>query len=216
MYTRERTRMKLSRSLFLPILVASLGCSDVFTEPFAYGRVEVSLTLPDGGGVEGLGLTLYSGTRHLAYAITDRAGSARFEFVPEGPLGVSVSPDLAYRPISHPEGYYQTFRMREGETVRLIFDFVDTRGEIRVRVETATGIPLAGQTLELYNAREALARADTDAMGEVLFDRLGQGDYGVRLVASPTCAIPPGGAYRDGLVVESGNRFEVLIVLENC
>lgn len=213
---REVTRIKLSRLLLLPILAAGFGCSDVFTEPFAYGTVEVDATLPDGQGVPDLGLTLYTGTRHLGYAVTDSTGSAEFAFVPEGPTGVGIRSDPIFRPARHPEGYYQTFRMREGETVRLIFDFVDTRGEIRVRVETAAGVPLAGQTLELYNAREALARADTDALGEVLFDRLGQGDYGVRLVASSTCAIPSGGVYRDGLVVQSGNRFEVLIVLENC
>ena len=212
----EVTRTKLSRLLLLQILAVGLGCGDVFTEPFAYGTVEVDVTLPDGQGVPDLGLTLYTGTRHLGYAVTDSTGSADFAFVPEGIMGVGIRFDPIFRPARHPKGYYQTFRMSEGETVRLIFDFVDTRGEIRVRVETAAGTPLAAQTLELYNAREALARADTDALGEVLFDRLAQGDYGVRLVASPTCTIPTDGAYRDGLVIQVGDRFEVLIVLENC
>jgi len=204
------------RSFFFALIVMSFGCGEVFTEPFAYGVVEVEVTLPDGAGVPGLDLTLYSGTRHLAYAVTDANGSVQFEFVPQGALGVSVSPNPTFRAATHPQGYYQTFGMSEGQTVRLTFEFVDTRGEIRVRVETASGVPLATQTVELYNAREALAQAETDVAGEVVFDRLPRGDYGVRVVASPTCDIPPGGAYLDGLVVESGNRFDVVIVLENC
>ena len=207
---------KLIRSFLLTLFVVTIGCSEVFTAPFAYGSVEVQVTLPEGEGVPNLDLTLYSGTRHLAYLATDSVGFAHFAFVPEGPLGVSIRPSPIFRPASHPDGYYQTFTMSEGQVVRLAFDFVDTRGVIQLRVESGSGVPLAGQTVELYNARETLTRADTDALGGVLFDRLAEGDYGVRVVASPTCEIPPEGAYRDGLVVDSGNRFDVLIVLENC
>lgn len=210
---------KLIRSFLLTLFVVTIGCSEVFTAPFAYGSVEVQVTLPGGEGVPNLDLTLYSGTRHLAYLATDSVGSAHFTFVPEGPHGVGIRPSpisRIFRPASHPEGYYQTFTMREGQVVRLAFDFVDTRGVIQVRVESGSGVPLAGQTVELYNAREALTQADTDVLGGVLFDRLAVGDYGVRIVASPTCEVPPEGAYRDGLVVDSGNRFDVLIVLENC
>lgn len=212
----ELTPTKISRRLPLALMAVGVGCSSVFTEPFAYGTVEVEVTLPDGNGVPGLDLTLYSGTRHLGYATTDSFGSAFFDFVPEGPTGVSVRPDSIFRPARHPEGYYQTFRMVEGGGIRLTFEFVDTRGVIQVRVEDASGTPLVAQTVELYNASEALERAGTDAAGEVVFDRLPRGDYGVRVVASPTCNLPPGGAYRDGLVVETGNRFNVVIVLEEC
>jgi len=210
------TRTKISRFLLVTLVTAGIGCSEVFTEPFVYGTVEVEIALPDGKGVPGLDLTLYSGTRHLGYATTDSSGSTQFDFVPPGPTGVSVRPDSIFRPAGHPEGYYQTFRMVEGGVIRLAFAFVDIRGVIQVRVENASGTALVGQTVELYNALEALERAGTDASGEVVFDRLPRGDYGVRVVASPTCDIPPGGAYRDGLVVESGNRFDVVIVLENC
>ena len=106
--------------------------------------------------------------------------------------------------------------MSEGQVVRLTFEFVDTRGAIQVRIQSGSGVPLSGQTVELYNARETLTQADTDALGGVLFDSLAEGDYGVRVVSSPTCVIPPEGAYRDGLVIDSGNRLDVLIVLENC
>ena len=80
------------RTLWLALVSASLGCDSVFTEPFAYGAVDVTVTLPDDRGVPGLDLTLYSGSRHHAYAVTDSTGAARFEFVPEGPLGVSIAP----------------------------------------------------------------------------------------------------------------------------
>ena len=204
------------RTLWLALVSASLGCDSVFTEPFAYGAVDVTVTLPDDRGVPGLDLTLYSGSRHHAYAVTDSTGAARFEFVPEGPLGVSIAPDPTFRPAAHPDGYYQTFRMREGQEVGVDFEFIDTRGTIEVLVATESGTLLPGQTVELYNAWEGLARAETDEHGRVVFEFLPRGDFGVRVVASPTCEIRPDRAFQDGLVVEAGERFEVTIVLENC
>ena len=64
------------------------GCEEVFTPPFKYASVEVLVTLPDGQVVQDVPLVLYTGTRHLDYRKTDSMGASRFEFVPDGDIGV--------------------------------------------------------------------------------------------------------------------------------
>ena len=208
---------RLCRAATLIALVVAAGCDDVFTPPFTYAAVEVSVTLPDGAGVPDVPLVLYSGTRHLAYADTDSSGAAHFDFVAEGPTGVGASSTLFFRAAEHPDGYYRTFSVSEGDQIQVAFNFEDARGSIRVDVFDQTLQPVSGLDVELYTSLDVQIRETLPASGSVLFSKLSPADYGVRVLGSGTCPLPPAGfVFRDGLVVGVQQDLTVEVVLPTC
>ncbi len=208
------------RFLWPGILVLSLviqACTDVFTPHFTYASVEVSVTLANGQGVSGVPLVLYTGTRHLDYGETDSAGVSRFELVPEGDTGVGAVPTGYFYATQHPDGYYKTFRVTEGDQIRLEFQYEDARGSISVRVLDQGLIPQSGFAVELYTASGTQERVMLPQSGSVIFSELIPTDYGVRVLGSGTCPLLPDGfVYRDGLLVGLRQNLEIEIVLPPC
>ena len=192
------------------------ACDGITNEPFEYGRVTVEVTLPDGTGLPDVGLTLYTGTRHLGYAVTDVSGGARFDFVPEGAMGVTTAPNSEYRPVAHPKGYFATVYMREGEHVTIPFAFVSRRGTIALAIRDAVGDPRPDHEVELYNPWEVVVRTRTNTQGEMLFEGLMEGDYGIRVFESATCALRPDGYMYETFRVNGGARVEGVITLASC
>ena len=63
-------RRRFVRAGTLVVLTMTQACEEVFTPSFTYASVEVVVTLPEGQGVSGVPLVLYSGTRHLDYGLS--------------------------------------------------------------------------------------------------------------------------------------------------
>lgn len=208
---------RLCQAVTLVALVVAAGCDAVFTPPFTYAAVEVTVTLPDGVGVPDVPLVLYSGTRHLAYADTDSSGAAYFDFVAEGPTGVGASSTLFFRAAEHPDGYYRTFSVSEGDLVQVAFNFEDARGSIRLQVLDQMSQPVSGLDVELYTSLGVQIRQTLPASGSLLFSKLSPADYGVRVLGSGTCPLLPAGfVYRDRLGVGVQQDLSVEIVLPPC
>ena len=206
------------------LLVAS-GCDEVFTPEFTYGSVDVSINLPDGRGVPHVPLVLYTGTRHLAYANTDSSGAAYFDQVPEGPAGVGAAPvvyvaedETYYVGVSGgPEAYYKTIEVSEGDRLRVEFQYDDSRGSIAVQVLDETSQPVSGLNVELYTTEGVLIRQTLPESGSLLFSKLSQKDYAVRVLGSATCPLLPDGfVHKDGLIVGPGQDLEIEFVLPPC
>ncbi len=198
-------------------LIVTQACEEVFTPRFTYASVEVVVTLPDGEGVSGVPLVLYNGTRHLDYGKTDSSGVSRFDLVPEGDLGVSSAPTRYFYAKQHPDGYYRTFRVVEGDEIRVEFQYEDARGSIALRVLDQDSVPQSGFVVELYTASGTQERTTLSESGSVLFSELTPADYGVRVLGSGVCPLLPNGfVYRDGLIVSLRQNFEIEIVLPPC
>jgi hypothetical protein len=199
------------------LILVIQGCEEVFTPPFKYASVEVLVTLPDGQGVQDVPLVLYTGTRHLDYRKTDSMGASRFEFVPEGDIGVSSAPTRYFYAAEHPDGYYRTFRVEEGDTVYVEFHYEDARSSIQVSVLDQEAVPVSGLEVELYTSTGVVDRVTLPESGSVLFSELTPADYGVRVLGSGFCPLSPDGfVYRDGLIVSLRQNFEIEIVLPPC
>ena len=199
------------------VLIATQACEHVLTPSFRYASVEVVVTLPEGQGVSGVPLVLYNGTRHLGYAKTDSFGVSRFDLVPEGDIGVSAVPIRYFYATQHPDGYYRTFSVAEGDTIQVEFQYEDARGSIAVRVLDRDSIPQPGSVVELYTSRGTQERTALNESGSVLFSELIPADYGVRVLGSGACPLlPEGFVYRDGLLVGLRQDLEIQIVLPAC
>lgn len=200
------------------ICLVATGCSLLLTDAFEYGTVEVTAQTDSGEPIPGVGMLLYSGTRHLATGDTDESGRFVFTFVPEGDLGVhSTWP----ADVQEPDPSYQTFRMREGESHSVIFTIevcVGT-GSIFVRTVDEDGAPVGDVHLNLYDPHEILEDVRTDAGGTYdFFDVPCGGPYGVQLAPPGGYEVDPGpgGRYIDALFIEDGTVHELVFVLNRA
>ena len=117
----------------------------------------------------------------------------------------------------HPDGYYKTFRVVEGDEIRVEFQYEDARGSIALRVLDQDSVPQSGFVVELYTASGTQERTTLSESGSVLFSELTPADYGVRVLGSGVCPLfPKGFVYRDGLIVSLRQNFEIEIVLPPC
>ena len=190
--------------------LALTACEDIFTPPYTYGEVEVVVATAAGVPGPDIDFVLYTGTRHLGFETTGADGTARFRFVPEGSLGLYGTGTGAY---GLPEPLRE-FRMSEGERRTVTFTAVGP-GAIRVRVEDAAGAPVLGLWVEVYDWTRMVAEMFVERPQPLLFSDLGVGDYGVRVLESEACRLPPDGfVYSDGFVVEEGAVVDVTLVID--
>lgn len=105
------------------MLLALVACGDVFGPATQYGSVTVLVEDTLGGPAAGVGLTLYTGERHMGYGATNAAGRHTFSFVPAGTYGVHATV---------PEGW----TVPQGMTNFAIFD-VDEGDAREVRIVLA-------------------------------------------------------------------------------
>jgi hypothetical protein len=190
------------------------ACDDLFIEPYVYGTVDVVATTRSGAPAEGVDLVLYTGTRLLGYRITGADGTARFDFVPDGALGVSVSSGL-YRP-ENPSATYTEFRLSEGGAHTVRFTLLGP-GALRVRVVDASNAPALGLRVQVYESTGTVAEGVVEGPEPLLFPRLGIGEYGVRALPGGPCTLPPDGfVYSDGHVVEEEAVTDVTLLIADC
>jgi hypothetical protein len=205
----------MNRRWILVALIAlpAGGCSELLSEPFEYGEVQVTTVLDSGEPLGGVHLVLYSGTRVHQQASTDDNGYSRFRFVPPGALGVSVEPPLGFR---LPGASYTTFTMNEGDRREVTFTFEACLGSIAVLVVDDEGEPVPDAGLLLYAPRGELEDVRTDAAGRYDFvDILCGGGYAVKVTPPPGYSVEegPGSSYNDGLTVGEGAPVELVFTL---
>jgi hypothetical protein len=98
----------------LGLAVGVTACGDLFGPSHRYGAVEVRVEDTAGSPVSGVGLTLYTGERHMGYGATDADGRHTFSFVPPGGYGVHASVPEGW---GVPDGgaNFVVFDMEEGQ-----------------------------------------------------------------------------------------------------
>ncbi|HET7274382.1 MAG TPA: carboxypeptidase-like regulatory domain-containing protein [Longimicrobiaceae bacterium] len=102
-----------------------------------------------------------------------------------------------------------------GACSSLLFDG-GNYGEIRVEAVTASGDPVEGLPLTLYQATRPIAYAATDENGLYAFEFVPFGNHGVRAGALEgyTFTSP---SFDDGLIIgDSGGEAEVVFTLRRC
>ena len=190
------------------------ACDDLFIEPYVYGTVDVVATTRSGAPAEGVDLVLYTGTRLLGYRTTGVDGTTRFDFVPDGALGVFVRSGL-YRP-EGPSAVYTEFRLSEGGAHTVRFTLLGP-GALRVRVVDASSAPTLGLRVHVYESTGTVAEGVVEGPEPLLFPRLGIGEYGVRALPGGPCTLPPDGfVYSDGHVVEEEAVTDVTLLITDC
>lgn len=194
------------------LLLAAAACSELFTQPFEYGTVEVSAERGSGEPLPGVRIALYSGTRILDQGTSDSHGHLTFRLVPFGHLGVSAAVTGL---VLQPNYQFVTFRMAEGAHQRVAFIFVACEESVSVLVLDNGGEPIRGAELSIYSPQEVVATGSTDVSGRHDFMPVPCGNYGVRVQAPSGYAVTegPGSSYIDGLLVEDGAQIEVVFTL---
>lgn len=192
------------------LALGAASCSEYFTDPWEWGRVDVTVTFQTGEPAPGVDLTFFSGTRVLDRAFTDDEGRHTFGFGPWGPLGVAVT-----TPRFQPGYQVQTFRMEEGGHRELSFTVVHCVGDLLVLVEDEEGAPVPGAQLTLYTWQEVVQVADVDEFGAFRFVGLDCDNYGVRIAPPPGFTVEegPGSSWIDGLIVQDGEELVATFIL---
>jgi hypothetical protein len=200
--------MEPIRIVIAVLLLATAACSELFTEPFDYGTVEVSTERTSGGPARGVHLVLYSGTRVLDQGYSDEDGRLTFRLVPFGNLGVAAgTAGLSLRPSYQ----FVTFRMDEGGVQRVSFSFVPCEGSISIQVLDDASEPVQGAEVSVYSPERTVGTDFSDASGRHRFEGLPCGNYGAH-VRAPS-GYTAGTSFIDGLEVEDGALIEVVFTL---
>lgn len=204
--------MEPIRIVIAVLLLATSACSELFTEPFDYGTVEVSTERTSGGPATGVHLVLYSGTRILDQGFSDEEGRLTFLLVPFGNLGVAAGTEgLSLQPSYQ----FVTFRMDEGGVQRVSFSFVPCEGSISIEVLDDASAPVQGAEVSVYSPERMVGTAFTDASGRHRFEGVPCGNYGahVRAPSGYTAEDGAGTSFIDGLEVEDSALIEVVFTL---
>lgn len=212
-----------TRGVFGAILLLAAGalvaCEDLISEPFDYGKVEVTATRRSGVPVSGVRLTLYTGTRHLGYGTTDDNGRFSFQFVPTGRIGVLADPPVEFRPLDLDRGYSRVQNISEGESASAEFTYLKFgKGSVAVRAVDQSGDAVAGLPLQLYQPTGVVAEAVTGADGTFLFGDVPFGIYGVFAFPAEPYSFADGSfpGIADDLLIDEGHREDVQFTLERC
>lgn len=210
----------MRRFAFVPLMAALLlsGCSDWIVDTFDYGVIEVDAARRSGEPIADVKLLIFTSGRRMAWGNTDETGRHRFEFVIPGNWGVrAIAPQgfvwpgiLTGEPVRN---VVTGVSMEEGGREQVSFTLLKVGpGSVEVVVSEPDGTPVPGADVELFGiSRELQATAITGPEGRALFEPVGIGHYGVRLLA-PTGYETPDGAQveeRDGLLVDADFRATV-------
>ncbi len=226
--TRTRSRA-IARAFVLLLAPLLAGCSDLLTDTYDYGHVQVVVTDRSGAPAPGLNLVFYNSHRHTGYGQTDGAGRVEFDFVPEGNYGVYLTMNHQYVAPSLEDWDYRDSIVLGAGAAEVVEFTVYTRGAGTVQVAALdeTGAPVADVGVTLI-ARAAAGEvgpptADeepepgnrhtlTGVDGIALFDDVGWGAYRVEAAAPEGYAVlSVGGEF----IIDAGWVEEVEVRLES-
>jgi hypothetical protein len=215
-----------ARSIATALCIALLAsaCGELVTDPPLQGTLRVRATSRQGAPLPGIQAILYNNTKHFGYAWTDADGNATFHRVSMGTYGIYMS-----LPAEH-VGFDEVglgprndvavpLTVSSGSDTTLRFTFLRRGvGEIVVTVEDSTATPVHGLLVHLYNSNAVLHSVLTDASGQIVFDGLPFGAYGLWTQPPDSLGVhgsPP--IVRDtGLFIDRGHVAQVKFVVPRC
>lgn len=202
------------------LLILLAGCSELLSDGFDYGSVEVQVVQRSGEPAPGVKLILYTWSHHMAYGESDAEGRHTFEFVPPGSYGVRAVPEEPFVTFT---GFASVARdgvaMEKGGHEEVTFTLLKRGpGTVRVRVRDASGNAVPGTEVFLYAHFGGIADGVTGPTGEHVFEEVPFGDYGVRIEPTPGYVAAPGRgtSFLDGIVVDEGSVDVLEFAVERC
>ncbi len=202
------------------LLLATASCSELVSDGFDYGNMNVRVARRSGEPVPGVRLVLYTGTQVMSYGESDETGRFSFEFVPPGEYGVRAVPEEPFVTSTGQASTWQDgIRMEEGGRTEVSFTLLKHGpGTIRVQVRDASGAPVPGTDVALYAHYGDVAGGVTGLAGEHEFAEIPFGGYGVRVETGLGYVTPPGrgSSFVDGLVVDAGSVETLEFTVQRC
>lgn len=210
---------RLPRLLLLLLLLAS-GCSELTSDGFDYGSVDVQVLRRNGEPAPGVRVVLYTWSHHLAYGETGADGRHTFDFVPPGDYGVRAVPEEPFVTFTGFASVSEDgVEIEKGGREEVTFTLLKRGpGTVRVRVEDEGGAPVPGTEVFVYAYDGVAAEGVTGPNGEHEFAEVPFGDYGVRIepalgyVAEPG----PGTSFVDGIRVDEGSLDVLDFTVARC
>ncbi|MGH7634707.1 MAG: MSCRAMM family protein, partial [Gemmatimonadaceae bacterium] len=192
-----------------------------------YNTVRVVVQQPSGQPLSGAQLVLYTGQRQMAYGTTGADGGFVFGRVPQGTYGVQATPPNGYVLLESlirtaPTTFVDNLIVANDTLAPVHFTFLKQGpGTVVAHVVGAGNQPLDSVAAVLYSPSAIVSHAVTNAQGNVEFDGVPFGVYGVEVLRpvfyrdfrSPGDSA---GASRDGIIVDQGARDSVAFALPRC
>ena len=183
------------------------------------GRIDVSVTDPNGTPIEDTEVFLYGPEGTLSEKFIGSSGSVSFDSVSFGNRGIRVVPPRSYLDIDEGFFFQHGLLIDEGWTEEVNFVLEKCLGTVRASVQDASGAPVAAHPLRLYSSTETLEVRDTGADGLAVFDSIGcGGPRGLALVETPEWFFEEGRglSFYDGISVTQGSDQTFSFSVERC
>ncbi len=180
------------------------------------GSLRVEVLDPEGRGLEGIPVEVYSPQGVVEARSTPASGVFTLEGLPFGSYGVRAT---RIRGLERPgdvaalDGFLVEDRVTEVATFR----FQPCRGSVSARVRTPGNAPLEGISLFLYEPDAVGDPEETGADGRVIWPDLPCATYGVRMTLPPGLrALEPAEGFVDGIGLRNQENREISFTVEVC
>ena len=213
------------RRCFLLLAVAvSGGCADWITDIPPFAEVDVTASRRSGEPVPGAAFTLYTGARIIGTGVAGSDGSYRFNHLAQNSYGVYAEPPVGFeRPevlLGGPTTAWTTtgLSLTEGGYGAVDFTYLKVGpGTIRTQLVDPAGAGLSGVNTVLYSASGSTTHSPTNSDGQVAFESIPFGMWGIRFEVPPEL-LETGQRtlFRDGLLVEEGSDTSFVFTAPLC
>ena len=220
-YVRLEELLDVPISAFVTGIVIEQGDRKNFT--FTYfkvgpGRIEVTVTEPDGIPVEGARIFLSSPFEVVEEEVTGPTGRITFDPVHFGNWGVRVAPPDFHGDAAEPDPFQDGIIIEDGSVAETIFRLERCEGDLTVRVLDESGGSVADHPLILYRSSGIVEEGRTGGGGERAFGPLPCRGFGIALVRFPGWNFEEGRgtSFIDGIEVTSGSSQAFTFYVERC
>jgi hypothetical protein len=200
---------RIRRALALLVLAALASSCESVAGTDQYGKVAVDVHADDGEPLPGLALTLYTGTRPIAYADTDMNGEYVFERVPPLPQGYGVTlgiPPAFLDPGEVDRFTQQRLDVRAGTVTPVHVVLPRCTGTLRATVRDELARPVARHGVRFYGIEIATVDTVTGADGTITLPRRPCGVHGIQVIPTPGYVLPAKAA-QDNIALRRGGFF---------
>ena len=220
-YVRLEELLDVPISAFVTGIVIEQGDRKNFT--FTYlkvgpGRIEVTVTEPDGIPVEGARIFLSSPFEVVEEEVTGPTGRITFDPVHFGNWGVRVAPPDFHGDAAEPDPFQDGIIIEDGSVQETIFSLERCEGDLKVRVLDESGGSVADHPLILYRSSGVVEEGRTGSGGERTFGPLPCRGFGIALVRIPGWKFEEGRGtgFIDGIEVTRGSSQAFTFYVERC
>lgn len=197
----------------------NIPASAKFTLVPCGGTITVSVRDNAGSPVPNASLTAYNSERVVATGSTSTSGVWVFDRLLCGDHGVRVrAPGVWVADEVRGSAYVDGLMIHRGSALSTTLTLRTCSATLRVRVQDASAIPVAGATVKLYTADSVYRVIGSAADGSVLFDKIPCREFGVTVTPPAGFAVATGKGlnYFDGIRMENGETAERTFVLQRA